>query len=512
MARSDVRLVLTADDGKALQAAAKLLEKIRETGHEQENTTRKGKDGWDKVGQSILSMVGPLGTVSGAAKGLLMVFEEIKQSMEAIRQEQERSAAVSKSYGEAFGKVASSMGGASSGELAAVDRQLRDMASRRALGEGGLVKLTDTYAQISGAMISAPQSAKMGALEEAAKYLELSPTDGATGIGLGVAKIMESTGLSPTQSMNLMQQQRRLSLVDALMPIGQSIPPLAGAARAGNTSLQDMMAFQAFISQTIGDVTGQESTTAVSGMVSQMMTRGSELEKKLGGMASFETTDNFFQRFDKIRDLNQRGLISEEMLGEMLPTLTRGGEGKAVASYLLGEGMNVFNRDYRTAMNDPALLRGDLTAESLANVKEALPAEVFQGERRLLASQVEAGRAGDAGSAKAIMERERFMMALELEARPESYRNRAGFGFDVATEGLGFGPEAGERLGRGAGRGLSMKNLVGAGLLTAAVPGLGTMAGLEGDKVVDLLTKIYNSLSGRKDRIPRRALPTGADR
>jgi hypothetical protein len=508
MARNTVSFILTAEDGKAIQAAQKLLEKIRETGQEQEKTTKKGKDGWDEMGQKILGIVGPLGTVTGAAKALMDVFDHMKEKIDAIKQAEEKAAEASKSYGEAFGKVTLNMPGAQPDELRRIDEQLRGLASTRALGEGGLVKLADAYAQIQSAIPLAPESAKMGAIGETAKILQMVPGENAEGIGLAVAKIMEGSGFTvgPTSAMNLLRQQQTLGLVKDIGPVGQSIPPLAAAARMGQVPLQDMQAMQALMTQISGDTGGQEATTALTQMTANLMTRPGDIEKALGGMVQIR--GNVWERFEAIRDQYQKGLITENQLGDLFPTISRGGTGKIAIMELLGKGYGDFQQ-YRGMMNAPSVLQGDMTSQDLESMVAALPTEQFQQARRLLQSRREAGRAADASAAEAVLYREEFEGRMGRERRTERYKKSAGQAYDLAAIELGASPDVAAAYGRIIGTFNDRPGIpgVGGGRMPFDVMDAGK------DTMLQVLREIRDALKpGNRGRIPRRNLQTGVDR
>lgn len=507
MARNDVRFILTAEDGKAIQSLQKLLEETRKAGGEFENMSRKQKSGFDEVGQKILGMVTPLATVSGAAKALMDVFDHLREKIEAVKAAQEKAAEGSKSYGEAFRRIVANMPGAGSDELGVIDAKLRSLGSSRALGEGGLTKLADAYAQIQSAIPLASQSSKFGAIEETAKLLELVPTENATGVGLGVAKIMEGSGgaINSTQALNLIRQQQTLGLVKDIGPIAQSIPKLAASARIGGVPLPEMQAMAAVMTQISGDTGGEESVTALTQMTANLMTRGGDIEKALGGMVQMR--GNVWDRFETIRDQYQKGLITENQLGDLFPTISRGGTGKVAVSELLGGGYDKF-REYRSLMTSPSVMQGDMTGQDIETVMRALPAEEFQQGRRLLKSKGEARRAADVTSAEEMLEREEFEGRMLRERRTERYKKSAGTAYDFLRISLNASPD----LAAAGGRVLGTFNDV------AGIPGVGGgRLALDPKRQIfetaeQVLVEIRDLLKNRRDVIPQRALPAGVDR
>lgn len=435
MAQNKVELVITADDAKAAAAFTKLIEATRKAGAEADQTGKKGQSSFDSWAKGIMGMVTPLASVSGAVKVAMDMMDHLKEKIDAIREAQAKAAEVSKTYGESLGRIVVNIPGISTDQVKGIDAMLRQTAGSRGLGEGGLVKLGDAYAQIQSSIPLAPEAKKAEALQETAKLLELVPTENASGVALGVAKIMESSNwaLNGTQALNLLRQQQTLGLVKDVGPIGQGIPTLGAAATMAQVGLPDMQALAAYMTQKMGDVAGPETFSAISGMVSKLMTRGAKLTDKLGGDVSIE--GNLFERLQKISEVYQSGALDEEAIGKMLPDMTRSEKGKMAVLGLLGGGMGELNT-YRSIMTSDQVLKGDFTKADLSTLREALPAQAAQADRRLLQSQGEARKAGNAEAAQEILEKERFEARMGRERRTSRYKVAANVAYDYLDVGM----------------------------------------------------------------------------
>lgn len=447
MSRNKVEFHLSSEDTKAMAAAAKLLREVRNVGDEYGKTGQKGEQSFGKVGDSIaklaMSFVGP----AAALKAMMDSVDLLKQKMEAITQAQERAASASKTYGEAFGKIVANIPGISATESTTIDQRLRSIAGSRALGEGGLTKLADAYAQIQSSIPLAPQTAKFAALEETAQMLELSPTENASGIGLGIAKIMEASGYkySANQAQNLLRMQQTLGLVKEVAPIGQGIPRLGAAAQMGETSLADMQAFAAYLTQAMGDTGGEESVTAISQMVAQLMTRSGDVEKRIG----IRPTGNIWNRISQIRSLYQSGGISEDALGELFPVISRGGGGKMAIMGMLGSGWDKLG-EYRDLMTSPDVVRGDFTGADIATMRATLGAQEWQYQRRAMESHRESALAGNEEGARETFFREGFIKKMQAERRTQGYMDAALPLFDLFRQ-EGYSLKLAEKMARDAG-------------------------------------------------------------
>lgn len=502
-AKGKVELVLAADDSKAIQAASKLLEKIREIGPEMDKTGRKQKSMLDELAGGATKFVTQLGTVTGATKLITDALDQVKQRIDAITAAQAKSAEVSKSYGEALGRVTVNMPGVSTEELGRVDAMLREITSRNALGEGGLIKLTDAYAQIQSAIPLATEATKRESLEQTAKLMNLVPTENASSVALGVAKILEAGGgtLNGDQALNLLRTQQTLGLVKDVGPIGQGIPTLASAARTAEVGLPDMQALAAYLTQAMGDTGGIETISAISGMTSKIMTRGTTIRDKLG--VATEISGNLFQRLEQIAGVYQSGKLSEEEIGELLPNLTRSEKGKMAALELLRD-TSVLNK-YRSMMTDVVNYQGSLTDQDLATVMQVAPAQEFQMRRRQAEGQLETKRAGDAGSAQDVFYREEFEREIKARRFGDKYVSRAMEAYE-SRRYLGDDEQSARAFARSV-AGLGRVPLVG-GLMAGAATGEAQaqgyardLTGYRGGNVVDLL---YRFLSG--SMAPRRPL------
>lgn len=443
MAQNKIELVITADDAKAAAAFTKLIEKTREAGKEADATGKKGQGSFEKWAGGIAGMVGPLASVSGAVKVAMELFDHLKEKIDAIREAQAKAAEVSKSYGESIRQYISNFPGISDDQVKSVDKFIRSTASSRSLGEGGLNKLAIAYAQIQSAIPGAPEEKKREALQETAKLLELVPTENATGVGLGIAKIMEASNwtLNGPQALNLLRQQQTLGLVKDVGPIAKGIPGLAAATFMASerdpvtnkiigkeATFPEMQALAAYMTQKMGDDAGPESFNAISGMVSKIMTRGAKISDKLGGET--EITGNLFERLQKISDAYKAGTLDEEAIGKLLPDLTRSEKGKMTVMGLIGGGLDELNW-FRGQMTNEQVLKGDLTQQDITTLERALPTEGAQAQRRGMQSRGEARKAGDEESALAILLREEFEAKLNRERVTQTYRKSALEAFDM---------------------------------------------------------------------------------
>jgi hypothetical protein len=431
MSRGKVEFVLTSEDAKAMAAATKLLAKVRELGDEYGKAGKHGQDSLDGIGEKIAGLAMKFAGPTAAIKGLNDLFDIMRQKVEAVQQAQEKAAQVSKTYGEAFGKIASNIPGMSANEASLIDTRLREIASSRAIGEGGLIKLADAYAQIQSAVPLAPQSAKFQAIDETAQLLELSPTENAPGIGLGISKIMEASEwkYDANQAQNLLRMQQTLGLVKEVAPIGQGIPRLGAAAKMGGETLADMQAFAAYMTQALGDTGGEESVTAIQQMVAQLMTRAGDVEAKIG----IRPTGSFFNRFNQVRNHYAAGNITEDQLGDLFPIMSRGGMGKMAIMDLLDSGWNKLGQ-YRSIMTDPGIANGDFTESDIATVRNTLGPQEWQYRARHMQSLRESGKAGNEEAAREDFFRNAFEVTLHSEHRTARYIEHAMKSFDMIRQ------------------------------------------------------------------------------
>lgn len=498
-------------------ALGKATEKLREQGKTGSESLGKMKGLAGEAAQGIMGMMTPLASLSGAWKLAVDMVKQYREQLEATRKYEEGSAQASKTYGEAFGRVVLNMPGAKADELKGIDEALRRMAQQRGLGEGGLPRLADAMAQIQSAIPLAPMGKKMEALEQTARTLELVPTENATSIGLGVAKVMEQSNwqLSGTQAMNLLRQQQTLGLVKDLGPVAQSIPSLGAAARLGQVPLPAMMGMAALMTQISGDTGGEETTTAIKGMTANLMTRGIDLAGKLD-MDPAELQGNLFQRFGAIRKRYQAGQISEEQLGDIFPIISRGGGGKMSAFELLNGGWDKLGQ-YVGEMMSPGVMHGDMTGSDLAAMQQALPAQVWQQRRRQLESASESRKAGNADAAESVFRREEFAKSIKGMRRGENFTGVASSVFEDLY-GSGVNPELAGAIARIVAKGAGAD-------ARAALPSAGTAPILGGSARIDfslgipgagnvksgveqLLQEIRDGVNRNTTRAPTRPLPS----
>ncbi len=351
---------------KLEQQVGRLTEKLRE----------KGKTGTDAfsalssgAGNFFASLAGGF-TVLGTLKSLL---DDIKARQEGVRAEQDRSLNSARNYIGAFGQISMTLPGASAGQLQGINTEIQRLAESRALGSGGPAALASTYATIHGASPTAPQAAKLDALAQVAKTLELSPRENPNAVGLGVAKMMEQSGFefSGTQALNILRKGQDLSMTESLGSFSEAIPKLGAVSRLGGIGIRDSLALFSLFTQQMGDKTGEESATAIMSMTANLMTRSSDLAER-SGIPEDELKGNLFERFGAFRRRYQAGQISEAQMGDIFPVISKGGGGKMSAYELLNGGWQQLG-NYVGEMNDPRLMNGDLTQQDIATLQNVLP-------------------------------------------------------------------------------------------------------------------------------------------
>lgn len=414
-AKGRVEFVLTADDAKAAQAVSKLLEKVRQSGDQFDHSGRKQKTMFDEGVAGATKFAMSFTGIGGALKLGMDMLDQYREKIKAVIEAQEKAAGVSRSYGETLRGLFVNEPGASKEDYTRIDAMLRDIANRRSLGEGGLEKLVTGYSNVINAAPLMSEKRRQDAAEEVGRMLEFSPSEDPAGIGIGIGKIMQGNGdtVQAMQALNALRVQQQLGQVNNIASVGASNAKLEGAASFGQASLAEMMGLWAYMTQRTGDRGGEETATAIAGMVSKIMTRGATITDKMGGMT--EVSGGFFERLNQISDVYRSGQMSEDEVGKLLPDLTRSETAKMATLQLLGGEIPVMQQKYQKPIADAFATIDSITERNIFEFNEALPAEAAQSRRRAHESRREAKRAGDVGAAESTLFREEF--EAEMKAR-----------------------------------------------------------------------------------------------
>ncbi len=509
-AKGKVEFILTADDAKAVQAATKLLEKVRETGVQFDQTGRKQKTMFDDLTSGATKFITQFGTFAGASKVVADALDQIKQRIDAIVQAQGKAAEVSRSYGQNLREIFVNMPTAGTADYQNIDALLRRLSTERALGDGGLNKLALGYANITTSVPNATPEMKAAAANEMARMLEFSPTQDPVGTGVGIAKILEGAKgtLNAEQALNILRVQQEKGMVPNVGGVGASIPTLANAAVVAGQSLPEMQGLWAYLTQRTGDREGAETTSALSGMVTKIMTRGATITGKLG--MEEELTGPLFSRLQKISDVYQSGLMSEEEVGKLLPDLTRSEKAKLATLQLLGGEMPLMLDQFVAPVTSASALPYSTTQRNIEDVNRALPTEAAHSAARRRESQKEARRAGDADSAFQTELRAEYEAELKARKLGAKFEGRAMAAYD-ARRYMGDDEQAARAFGSSV-AGLGRVPLAGpvlAGIATGEAQAQGyarDLTGYRGGNVVELMFKYFTAAT-----TPRRPLKeTGA--
>lgn len=435
MAANKVILEFMGQNADAIKAARDLKQAIESAGYSLDDLHKKGKKTSDEVGVGFDGMFKALGgggaMVTAVWKSISDTLSKVDQQMAALISKNKGASEVSRNYGEAIGRLQVNIPNTSQEELRTLDQRLREMQSTSRIGEGGLARLTDAYTTIQSSASSAPFETKIEALRQTGKLLELSPTEDAQGVALGVAKIMEMGGgkISGNQALNSLRAQQTESLVTSPGPIARGIPTLAAAASAAEMSLPQMQGVAAYLTQAIGDTEGSETISALSGTVSKIMTRGTKISDKLGGQT--EITGNWLQRLEQISQVFRSGQLDEEEVGKLLPDLTRSEKGKLAILDVLRKGTGVFGPKIR-AIEAASSDASSWTDRDIETQGEVLGAQRAHQAARQREGEKEARQAGDANAAYETELRATFEQQLRRTGRGDQYVSKGMQAFDLA--------------------------------------------------------------------------------
>lgn len=365
MATSRVELVFSGDDSKAMAAAAKLLDAARATGDAWEGAGKRQKGALDSVLPAVQNFLGVSLSIGGALKLVNDYFDSMKQKAEAVRQEMERVGQRTSGYSEAFGRLMMNMPGASSAELQQVDTVIRQQAGSRAIGTGGMARLADAMAMIQSSVPTASMGNKLDVIREVAQTLELEPTADASGVGLGIAKVMEGSGfkLSGNQAQNLLRNQQMLGMVTQVGQVSRMIPALSVAATESGMDMPGMMGMAAWATQVLGDTEGSETGTVLGSLAQKLVKNEGDIEKKVRGL---DLSGNLMDRMRQVAAARADGRLKDADLMDIFPKMgARGVSGMTLLSAAMDPTRAGMLEDFVGRMRSPSVLEGDMMADSI---------------------------------------------------------------------------------------------------------------------------------------------------
>ena len=517
MSAGKVEFVLAAEDSKAIQAATKLLEKVRQTGDAFDQVGKKGQKAHDSIGDSIMGVVSRYAAWATVLKTVNDLSEKQLAHLAAINRENEKSAGVSKSYGEAMQRVVTA-GGA--GNVAQVDQLLRGTAGKFSLGEGGLVKLTDAYGRIQAKGGDLSQAQRGDLLTEAAKMLQLNQGMDAIGYAGGMTDLVGASGgkLTATQANALLRQIQQRGGIGELGTVAGAHDKLARTAQIGGISMTDMGALAATVTKT----SGEDMLEKLPDVVAKIKYRGTDIEDALNTKKVFghkvpsgmnvKMQGDFFQRLETLRGLN----LSGEQLDKIFPMMARGPGARNAMENLLGrEGQSMLAQN-RKFFASSDVLETDTAAQDFTALQKAMPTEQMNRLMRSQQSGDEALRASDSTASRDVMFRERFRRRLASQRMSGAQIDAALETYDTAREAGGMVNRA-EMLGETAAH-FSEIPLVGgmaARVIRSAAPynvRRNTADPVSDDKTIDVLSRIAdsNERMAKQTTAPSRT-PLGAD-
>ena len=396
MATGKLEMVITADTGKAAQQVAALIKKMEEMGEKLEQNGAKGKSAFSQLtefaGDFAVKLTGP----TLAIRALMETLDLLEKKLAAVRREQNDSAAVAKTYGEALQKVAMA-GGAKN--LGALDKELRDTAGQYGLGEGGLVKLTDAASKIQAKGGDLTEAQRSSLRTETAKMLQLNQGMDATGYAAGMTNIVGASGgkLNATQANALMRSIQQRGGIGDLSAVAGAHDKLARTGQIGEMSMNDVGALAATVTKT----SGEDMLERLPDVVAKIQNHGGDIEEALNTKEMYghkvpsglnvKMQGDFFQRLETLRGLN----LKTEQLDKIFPMMSRGpGARNAMYNLLAPEGQQVLAGN-RAFFGGAGVMGTDTAAVDFNEMMDQLPGEKIFAMARKSVSKGEARRAGD---------------------------------------------------------------------------------------------------------------------
>lgn len=512
MARNDVRLVLTSEDGQAIQKAQKLLDEIRKTGQAYDEMGQKQKHSQDGFNESFGQTLLNLGKGLASMEAFSAVLDVVRDKMRAIADEQARVGQVSGSYSQAFSNLTAAMPvGTTQDQMKQMDAFLRQTAGSRALGDNGLIQLTDAATAIARAPISDAQ--RRDVLGETAQLKELQPSANATGLASGMAAMIAASGgtmdANTAQNMIMAMPGRIGDLGQRASLIGQLKPFADVSGREGGAMpMSEMMGLAGFVSEAIGDSDGQRTSMVIKRLWSKLMPDSS-------------LTGSLTDRMSQMGDMSQFGIMGgEDEMAESLG-LGRGPEAKLAVRKLMSPGGSQRLQELLGQTSGAGMLTNDLAALQIGKKVGALPGGEFMHEEELAASRLTSSRAGDVAGIRGQAMLEQMEGVYERAGKTEGFRSLFKEAF-TALGGAGYASEEeraarAERIATEA-NALSKIPFVG-GILASTAIGGAALEGATGTRVghaVEGSHEIKRAISMGFDRaskrLPQRALPAGVER
>lgn len=518
MARNDVRFVLSAEDGNAIKAATKLLEEIRKTGDATDELGTKQKragQGFNEVfGETIVR----LGKGIASMETFAQVLDAVKEKLSAIAAEMSRTGQTSSSYMHAFSGVVSSMPGASQADLQQLEQILRSTAGARALGEQGLIKLTDAAAGIGRAPLSMAQ--REDVLSETGQLMESQPKADHVAMAKGMAALISASGgqLSANSAQNmLLSMQGKLGDAGKVGDVVSQLRPYAAmsGANGGELPMDQMMGLAGMVSQTIGDGDGSRTVAVVKWLWQTLMNDPAKIQERTGPL-----TGSLIDRINQIGNANAGGLLFTEEDVADATGLGRGPDARLFAKNVISPRGQARLAHRISAMGYAGMMGGDLAADQHALLQSVVPGADAMEQSELVRSRLSSERAGD----QRMISGQATLEAMEaLYARGGRTERFSGF-FKQAFTALDGAPYSNEERAARAERiateaeGLSRVPMVGGLLSKVSVAGaalegkVGFRAGGMESAGEEIKQAIHSGFREASRRIPQRALPAGVDR
>jgi hypothetical protein len=430
-----VEFQLSADVAQAVAAIDRLVAKQEQLFNKFEEGKDKGKTSFDAVEGAVGKVAAALGVAGGLGQAFQMVLQQIEERAAGISREAEKALSISSQSGQGAGRLLQNIPGMSDAEL--VDAQQgvnRVLLANPSQGAGAQLGLFDALTGVRSAVPTLTQEQALSVVNEAAQTRQLDSRLNLADVAQGFGSLMAATGLDANAVQNAAMISQSQGFVADLGGVLKGTSRIQPAAKIGGISPTDSFAMFNFATKTLNDTGGEQSTTAVATMLSNLMTKAGEVEELTG----FRPQGNALERLRGLTEFVQGGGVDEDTMGKLMPKLAEGVAGRTLVQRLFSEGFGVLQAE-RDVFSAADLTGQDLTANQIGRARNFVPGFDAQFKLRSQEALREAALSLDENAQERAAVRAAMMADLAAQGAPDRLIKQASEEFDIAIYG-GYTP------------------------------------------------------------------------
>ena len=275
-AQSKLELVIQSNSSQMISDLNKALSKLYDTDEALDKSTKKGAEGFGKLGGAVGKLAGMFtagGAMSLAIQAFQFDLDKAFDRIEAMIRLQEHANTLARQFAGSGGGRLQNIPGTAAGTTTEEINQVFGIAQKFGLGSEGPQKLLDAYTALRSSNRNLNQDQAFASINEAAELSSLDPRTDMTGVSRALGDFQASTGMTAQQAQNFLMIAQEQGRPTDPSTAGKMTSAIVNQGRLAGISPARSAALATWTSRALQDETGEDTVTLLRTLITNLKTR-----------------------------------------------------------------------------------------------------------------------------------------------------------------------------------------------------------------------------------------------